>query len=85
MKTSETFFWCLIGFAVFAVGGALRMYIQIRARGLTGLTIRDSVVMDSYRTLVREGRAPLWPLPLSYVFILLGISIVFGSILVGKK
>ncbi len=61
------------------------MYIQIRARGLTGLTVRDSVVMDSYRALVREGRAPLWPLRLSYVFVLLGIAIVFGSILIGGK
>ena len=73
----------MIGFALFAIGGAFRIYIQMHARGLAGFTARN--VVASYRKLVRDGRAPLWPLLASYVFIFMGILVVFGSILVGKR
>ena len=81
---SNTFIW-YTGLACGAVGTTFRAYVLIRAKGLRGFTTRNSVVIGSYRELVKEGRAPLWPLIMSYVFITLGISMMAGAILFGKN
>ena len=85
MKISNTSEWIMIGFAIFALGAVFRAYVLIRAEGLSGFTTRSSIVIGSYRNLVREGRAPLWPLIANYVCVALGMSIMFGSILFGKN
>jgi hypothetical protein len=80
----NTFLWSIIGFICFCIGCALRMYVIIRAKGLIGFVSRQTEVSTFYRRLVADNQAPKWPMPLSYVFLALGIVIVFGAILSSK-
>jgi hypothetical protein len=84
MADFDTFISCLIGLAIFSVGVLLRMYMRIRAKGLAGFVSGNAAVIDCYRKLSREGRAPSWPLPASYVCMIAGICVIFGSILIHK-
>ena len=57
------------------------MYLVVRVKGWQGYLQRQTGVAASYRQLVVDKKAPLWPLPLSYIFIVLGFVVIFGSIL----
>ena len=82
--TPDTLLWDT-GFGCCALSGALRAYVLIRTKGFAGFTTRSSVVIAEYRKLAREGRAPSWPLMASYAFVALGISMMAGVILFGKR
>jgi hypothetical protein len=56
------------------------MYLVVRVKGWRGYLSRQKGVVNEYRQLVAAGKAPSWPLPMSYVLIGLGIAFVFGSI-----
>lgn len=71
----------MTGFACCAASLGFRAYILRRTNRLAEFLSRGSAGVDSYRELVREGRAPLWPLIMNYVFVPLGIAIMFGAIL----
>ncbi len=77
----DTWFWCKIGITLFFIGAILRMYLVVRVKGWQGYLQRQTGVAASYRQLVVDKKAPLWPLPLSYIFIVLGFVVIFGSIL----
>jgi hypothetical protein len=77
----KTFFWGVVGLIFFGIGGALRMYMVVRVKGWSGYLARQTGVIDSYRTLAMDRRAPSWPLPVSYLCMVLGVAFVFGSIL----
>lgn len=70
-----------VGFIIFCIGIIARSYMTIRANGgvLFRVTPSGSTEVD-YMKLVREGRAPLWPLIVSTVCIIAGIVIIFGSL-----
>jgi hypothetical protein len=80
----KTYFGYVIGMIFFWIGGALRMYMVVRIKGWSGYLARQAGVIDSYRVLAREHKAPLWPLPTSYVCIAFGIALAFGSILLSN-
>jgi hypothetical protein len=80
----NTFFWCLVGFILFSLGAALRMYMVVRVKGLAGYLKPQVGVSVDYRALIAKSQAPSWPLPTSYLFIALGIVTVFGSILMSR-
>ena len=81
---NTTFLWCIVGFVFFCVGVSFRMYIVVRVKGWSGYLSQQTGVMDSYRQLIAEKHAPLWPLPMSYLCMSLGILIGFVSILFGN-
>jgi len=78
---SATAIGAYTGLVIFGAGIYAQRYMHWRivggshplkiVRGLTG----------KYRTLIREAKAPLWPLILCWVCIPLGIVVAFGSIL----
>lgn len=80
----NTWFWCIVGFTLFSFGGSLRMFMVVRVNGWSGYLKPQTGVSKSYRRLVAQNEAPLWPLPMSYLFIAFGIGLVFGSILFSK-
>ena len=63
----------------------MRAYVLLRARGMGGFISRSAAVTASYRKLVKDGHAPLWPLTMSYICVILGICVVFGAILFSKR
>jgi hypothetical protein len=77
----DTWFWCKIGITLFFIGAILRMYLVVRVKGWQGYLQRQTGVTASYRQLVADKKAALWPLPMSYIFIALGFIFIFGSIL----
>jgi hypothetical protein len=77
----NTWFWCIVGVAIFTFGIALRMYLVVRVRGWKGYLLPQAGVVEAYRMFVVSGGAPSWPLPTSYVLMGLGVAFVFGSIL----
>jgi hypothetical protein len=80
----KTYFWCVVGIILFFLGGTLRMYMVVRVNGLAGYLKPQAGVSDGYRKLIAKNKAPSWPLPMSYLFIVLGVVTVFGSILISR-
>jgi hypothetical protein len=74
-------FGAFIGFGIFGLGVHGFRYMQAR---ILGGWNRARIIHDffaKYRTLIREEKAPLWPLLLCMICIPLGIVIAFTSIL----
>lgn len=71
----------LLGFGISALGVHGRRYMQARVFGGWNRVRITRDLTAKYRTLIREGKAPLWPLMLFRVCLPLGIIIIFASIL----
>lgn len=71
----------LVGLAVSAAGVHGRRYMQARVYGGWNRVRITRDLTGQYRALIRESKAPLWPLVLFRVCFPLGIIIVFASIL----
>ena len=70
-----------MGFVVFASGGVGYAYMDFAVHGSKMFTdFKRDLPMGAYRQLVKDNRAPAWPLYLA-VCIPLGIAVCFGSIL----
>lgn len=73
-------FW--IGFALFCVGGAARAYMDFAAHGKRVFyDLKRGNTEVNYWRLVKVRRAPVWPLFVSSIGILLGFATAFGSII----
>jgi hypothetical protein len=71
-----------IGFGVFIVGGLARAYMDFAANGRRMFyLVRRGKTESNYWKLVKERRAPVWPLLLSSICIPLGILVFLGSII----
>ena len=79
-----TLFQCIVGFLLFSIGGVLRMYMVVRVKGWSGYLEGQAGLAGAYKRLTQDRRAPLWPLPASYVLMVLGIVTVFASIILSK-
>jgi hypothetical protein len=80
----HTLQWAMAGLVCIGIGGALRMYMNIRVRGWAGYFARQTGLMESYKRLVADCQAPRWPLATSYLRIAIGIVVMFGAILWSK-
>ena len=74
----------LLGFAIFLVGVHGFRYMQARIYGGWIRVQGPFNFFGKYRALIREGKAPLWPLILYGVCSPLGIIVAFASILLTK-
>jgi hypothetical protein len=82
---NTTIVGALSGLGIFALGVHGLRYMQARVLGGWN---RVKVVHDltgKYRVLIREAKAPLWPLILYWVCSPLGIVVAFGAILLTKR
>lgn len=75
----------LLGFAIFLVGVHGLRYMQARIHGGWNRIQVVHNFFGKYRTLIREGKAPLWPLILYWVCFPLGIIVTFASIILTKS
>lgn len=69
------------GMLLFLSGGLCRTYMLIRVRGWQGYLSWQMGLADEYEKLVKEKKAPLWPLPASFLCAISGILLIFGSII----
>jgi hypothetical protein len=84
MNGQRTWFECLLGLAVFSLGGFAIQYMVVRLNGWSGYLSSQRDLKERYRALVRNHNAPSWPIAVSFLCIPLGIVIVFGAILMSK-
>jgi hypothetical protein len=73
------------GLGIFLVGVHGLRYMQVR---VVGGWNRVKVIPDltgKYRALIREGKAPRWPLVLYWVCFPLGVIVAFASIFLSKQ
>jgi hypothetical protein len=75
--------WLLaIGFIIFTVGAAARIYMDLRLRGSSRVGMsRGGLTERNYRQLMKDQDVPRWPLVLSLSCIPLGVVLVFGAII----
>jgi hypothetical protein len=84
MNGQKTWLLCVLGFAVFSIGGIARMNMVIRLNGWAGYLSRQKNLTKNYRLLMEKEDAPGWPIIVSSVCSPLGIVIVFSAILLSK-
>jgi hypothetical protein len=71
-----------IGFIIFCIGGAARVYMDFSVNGWrAAYDLKRGNTELTYWRLVKQRGAPVVPLIVSVTCISLGILIVFGSIL----
>ncbi len=85
MNDQNTWLVCVLGFAVFSLGGFARQYMVVRLYGWSGYLSSQRDLTQKYRALVRSQNAPSWPMGVSFLCIPLGIVVVFGAILLSKR
>ena len=73
-----------LGVGISGVGIHGLRYMQARVFGGWNRVRIAHDLTGQYRALIRDGKAPLWPLVLYRVCFPLGIVIAFASILLGK-
>jgi hypothetical protein len=69
-----------LGIGVFVLGVRGHRYMQARVFGGWNRIRITRDLTGKYRVLIREGKAPLWPLVLFRECVPLGIVIAFASI-----
>jgi hypothetical protein len=71
----------ILGCSFFAIGVAIRMYMQFRVRGADSFSSFRRGDLRAYRDLVRRGEASLWPMVLSNVLLATGFALTLIAIL----
>jgi hypothetical protein len=74
----------LLGIGIFMLGIHGFRYMQARLLGRWNRVRIMHGWLGQYRTMIREGNAPLWPLALYLVCCPLGIIVIFAFIFSGK-
>lgn len=69
------------GVGIFLLGVHGRRYMQARVYGGWNRIRITHDLTGKYRVMIREGKAPLWPLVVFRICIPLGIVITFASII----
>lgn len=72
------------GLGIFLLGANGLRYMQAHVLGGWNKVKIVHDLTGRYRSLIREGKAPLWPLVLYWVCFPLGIVVAFASILLTK-
>jgi hypothetical protein len=85
MNAEHTWQAGVFGMVVFLLGGIARMYMIVRLYGWAGWFASQRGLTERYRALVKDHRAPSWPVMVGLVCPVLGIIIMFASILFSKS
>lgn len=75
----------LLGISICMLGVHGFRYMQARLFGGWNRVRIEHGWLGKYRTMIREGNAPLWPLVLYLVCCPLGIVVVFAFIFAAKQ